>query len=62
MSDADKHCHGAINPINLRPLVIFQDCERRHAPGNDSLMGPPAKHDGTKWVCDMRIVNAQRTA
>ena len=49
-------CNGALNPINHRPLLICQDCERRLCPGNDwsPHMGPPAKHDGKQWVCDGR--------
>jgi hypothetical protein len=53
-------CDGVPSAVNpKRPCIVCMDCQRRLASPDHAwqkyLTPPPAKHDGSVWVCSKRV-------
>lgn len=53
-------CSGARSAINpSRPAALCMQCERRTTTPQHVwqkfLEPPPARHDGARWACEMRV-------
>jgi hypothetical protein len=60
-SSGETRCHGRTG-VAGKPLPPCVLCERRVIPHGQrvQLMVPPILRKGGEWVCDMRILYAQR--